>query len=1468
MKADEALGALNETLNDQEKNLKLTSISHVVRRDCALLIFQAIIDFLKCWPKQRQQDIPRTTIRQGLETVLSELGPHDDQLYTILLDCLPITPNGRDLLFDILPYCVPIEDSKRNETTNKLLGVLREVLLQDASSLVPIIGALSSTILSQDGRQEVWKLAFLSLEALEDSDYPPVIQTLLRNVTNNTEAVQAWDVLRQLNTGDENLIVPLILNSFQSRDNGRILAETYVKLLLNMVKSGEREKFLGLDVLVVLELLEQENFKSKLESLIDTLVKQKRFPFDKLLEQVEILYARERSVLQERLQSSLLKLSLFLLLSPIRINSGTPSIMMSQIHEFILILYYRIDRIRQEELIRSLLHLGDEVSMVKLCHKQKYRTHHLDATFQSVHTVITSLAANNPASVLRFKSMLLQRLTSNNKSSGYEQIISILVNLVDRGTGDGIDSTEVMVLLQKLLFCSSGQQRDRLSQQKSQDDVEKVARGLLLATYMVQAPAFSNQDKECMHQWVKNILLPTNRRTVIARVGSNGLDFLSKWSKQGGQTGVFQHIKMMLANTGLIQSKESYQYKNKVVFGYEETPFCFLRKGDSEFAMKKKRLFLFCVDSYLQYKIVTNPSDWEDEVFWVFRLVDMYLEEGRLHRKSKWQPDGWLEALLELPLILDEDSAKNKIFNNFNVDISNNGLTNQSEIRSQISLAKDNFFARKLQVEDLLRLLLGLLLSSSLSAAVLRNGFSHLNSMITMQSEPGMNNQRKILITNLLKYQFLKLYDLKRRIEILSSLLKSIANSLRRPSKSDAGSHGLIDHIDLLEEASKRAKTIVDFKLLFNLRCLPFDVLKTCLIDELDDQCLLENNGTNDQFNMIISLRSKLLQHSAASYRSTSTKNDSFLDPQVVVHSVSFVSKLFDTTNLNKENNGSQVNFELIPIMSSYLGYITCVVNSIVQELNSKPDESATMLRHLIQKKEGLGTRDQSSLALILFEQFTQLLPKSYDFIIALQVLEILSLLARFDPITLASQAVDACWRMMHTIYVTADQVETPLVSFAFKLITNRILNSNIDLVARKVLRLSIINYSARRFSGPRRHSAIRESLLLLWSQLVITSADSRNEKDILSGLVDDLQAYIEMPSKAYILLDKKDESKKSKDKNKKPSGTMRGPKIQFLDGGSLLIYIELTIHMVIATFAMIEPSRITQSADTSLGPFSHLKDFPLLFERLLLLVDRIITILPKRFISLTFAACHQMLQLSVLKARECVDWRQSQPLLSSLERREGKRDNASIMYLEALLQRLGMSCVGVIVDFCHRARNRSTKSHEAKEEELDPFAANDRKLVALLMASERTLEVLRTIATHHNIVLPTYHSSTAKIEEQKSFGGVKLSSRKVKGYHHADKGSDFDDQPIRVKKKRRVPALAPPACQENEPDEEYEWEDLSQKNGEANSDDSSTTTEYSFCANWGSTGEEDDKESDETSVSGYSLELEGGGVNSLTKAT
>ena len=1453
MDPNESISALKETFTEQGKILKLSSISDVVRRDCALLILQSITDCLQAWPEGRR-GVPEGIIREGLALVLSEMGPGDSHLRMVLLETLQNTSNGRQQLLDILPYSMPLVESERENATDMILKVLRDVLLKDSSSLLPILGSLSTLSLSDQGRQEAWKLALVSLPALAVDDFPVVVHSLLRNVSTKDEALQALDCIRTT-VDDITLVANLVLTGLQQSDNGSLLSGAYIDILAKIAiddstgssQKTEASSFVLLDLVVMLDLYQRPDFKSKIEALMDGLLQTNAFPFAELMELTSTIRPRQRSMIQERMQPALQELGLFLLLSPVRVPYIYTSLIMTQVHDFLLELNHRLDRTRQEELVRSLLHLGDEVSSVQPGRKRKrgqqVENQRIDVTCQTVHRVVMSLATADPSSIARFKFMLIERLTSEKRSSGYQQVCSILVTLLDGGFGGGMDSTELMILLQKLLFSSSMSK----SQGMHQENVYKVSRGLMLANFMVQSSALSANDKECIYQWVLKILLPSNRRTVQPRVGSNGLDFLSTWSTQpqGNQATVFQHVKMIMANTGLVQMKQVYLQRKRtdVDIAYTEIPDCFVSSPLTTNGSKKKRRdLLFCVKTFLQFRGLPSPSDWAAEVSWVFTLVDAYLQQGRKDssgaKRSKWLPDGWLEASLEIPAFpfskeSTPDESLVSAFKKYTIGETAD-RTKKLEDRLRTSLHKDDdFLLRKKQTENLARLALALLLSMGLSIAVLRNSHDHFKGLQSSDKPKEETNRRNIDVLDLLKYQLLKVYDLKDRADFLLNIFDSLALAINRCGNKGDATPELDSQQKLLEEAAAQGRSILS-SLLKVSPFLDFDLMKTCLIGESDNKLLLQEappkNGSKNRIEMVVLLRSQVLEHFVSSY--STHKIASVLDREVVRHCSALVVGLLPVTKANSTKQVSQRMSDSTQLLSSYLEYIICVLDHVLQQQDSPGADNTNMLLNCMLNGEYCTAGDRANVASNLFDQFLRHLQAVKDPTLALQVVEILALIAHLDPSRLLKNALSVCWRMMHTIYSPKPMELKTSVSPSFDRISKSFLGRvNGAQRTSKVLRASIVKCSTSQLKDFTTQPAIRRSLLLLWSLLVQPSASTGGESAMLSSLVDDIETYVQGPAKENAPpTDKPKATKKETSQNE-----VILPTIPSLNGGTLVVYVEITLHLIISTLAVLEPARCGENK----SPFSHLTDFSKLFGRFLTLAENSLPLFPKRFVSLLVTCCHHLLELSVSKTQQCVEWRNSQPLLTSAERQAGKFDYASIRYLEELLQDVSTTSVGTVASFCLRARKGCEES----------FGGHSRKVTALLLAAKRTAITLKNIALTYNVV-----PAKDPFDRKEESGSASMEKVDVKGFHHEDDDEPAERLPGKRKKQRVTPTVVveqsvqkeESQTNDDDPEEEYEWQ----------GDDDKSSDGFGVSGNWGS--DDSDQDSDECG----SLELESGRIN------
>ena len=869
---------LRDSVDSQVRLLKVPSAREDVRRDCAVQILNAITVFLKSWDSLKNHSkFPSEMVGDAFHTLLAELGPGDAQVRSVLIDTISAleSPECRQALLDVMPCTMPVEPKELEEATQQVLDTLRQILIEDSQALLPVLGCLSLLPLSQKGRAEAWNVALASLPVVSESDLPVLSRTLLCNVTSQDDAFRALEALRtefellQSTEDDDDyddptpLIAHVLVGAFQDDVNGLLISNAYLDILKNLFSeerpdddSSQEEctTFLVLDAIAVLALYQKHNAKSEVETVMDTWIENGAFPFSTFQLLLNIMGQRHRpgepaSVLHEGLVPSFLSLGMFLLLAPVRL--GVVGDQGDNVHQLLVDLHYSLDRNYQEELVQCLLHLSEETSWGPIEQsgnkiKQRVRSRKelgklskqdgMKLTTDAVHSLLQQLALSARSSVARFKHVLVERLTSVTNDSmlnnieSTEQLCAILACLVEptiaeSGSGVGIDASEVMILLQKLLFTASYSAGQRSSRGESTMDVGRVIRGLILSTELTKSEALSRSDKACIYQWVNRILLPSTRRTVDPEIGTHGLRFLSAWSTcQQNSLGksvashptenenlydMFQSFKMILANTGLIQMLSLYldgRKRNGVVLGYTKVPSPFLAFSDPS-AKRKKRDMVFCVHSYLRTSNVEHPSRWNQMTKWVYDLVNTYLTMGRDGTSSgskgkgraKWLPDGWLEASLELPslnLTLKRTSKKTRKsaeelshqLCRHEISFDLNVVPKSVCVEVASSLCEDRDIDDVIeQVERVLRMTLSYLLGIGLSAAVLRNTYAHLLSLDDTDTAPESSavleengSRRRHEIVKLMQYQVMKLYDLKRKSETSIQFLEALVATVKR----------------------------------------------------------------------------------------------------------------------------------------------------------------------------------------------------------------------------------------------------------------------------------------------------------------------------------------------------------------------------------------------------------------------------------------------------------------------------------------------------------------------------------------------------------------------------------------------------------------------------------------------------------------------------------------------------------------
>jgi hypothetical protein len=486
-----------------------------------------------------------------------------------------------------------------------------------------------------------------------------------------------------------------------------------------------------------------------------------------------------------------------------------------------------------------------------------------------------------------------------------------------------------------------------------------------------------------------------------------------------------------------------------------------------------------------------------------------------------------------------------------------------------------------------------------------------------------------------------------------------------------------------------------------------------------------------------------------------------------------------------------------------------------------------------------------------LFKQFLPRLATVTDACLALQIMEILALLAQFDQGRLIGEALDAAWRMLHTIYAETTSCSLNDSPLTFERTAKGFVSSSDSSGACRIVRESLVKCAISKRKEYAGHKLVQRSLLLIWSLAVHPSSPVGKETAILSSIVDEIKAYFHGPAKENTSPTKT--GKRSGMKKSLPQQRLAVvlPEIPSLNGASIVVYAEMVLQMVVSTLAVVPPARV-QYREEDGNPFGHTTELAIVFERVLALIEDNLAFFPRRSTELLVATCHQLLDLSVIKIKQCVEWRQAQPLLAYADRLAGKVDHASIQYLEELLQELTKICVGAVAGFCSRARQRRDKDDSA-------WSGFSRKLTALLLAAENTASTIKSIALAHNLV-PVRDPFDRK-DDRINRRSVTIQDVSTDGFHAAKTKSPNDTQ----KRRKRVAltlvaeVVKKPSIS-NEPQEEFEW-DGSEEDTSGKSD-----SEYGFgvSGDWGAVDDETDKSSTTGSLE---LELSCGMVNSVAVA-
>lgn len=484
-------------------------------------------------------------------------------------------------------------------------------------------------------------------------------------------------------------------------------------------------------------------------------------------------------------------------------------------NRFILSLCVHLDFHYQKELINMLLHITDECLVYnrlqvldllqdasKFSNTEKTQSS-ASIIIGSVFDILHDVAQINPLRI-HLKSKLIERLIlpglvdtpSPSNIFVDRRICSLLVSLLkpittneNFGIENGCTRSEALIVLQNLLFAEA-----------SQSNATRAIRGIFLATELMSTKhccIISIEDRKLIHEWVLRLLLPCTRRMIEPELGLAGLSFFngclyahSNENVSTKESLFFQHIKMLVANTGLVQILDIYRGAGNVkmstvashyVLAYSSS---FIDSSPTNTVQENPRAMLFGMNFFLRRsnEITINPTRWLPTADWVYMLMDTYLQIGRTRVSKSWNPMKWLRAPLEFPTIdtsfFNLSNKTQSLIVQFidqklcQFELSKGIQDNHSFPGSYADLVVRRLYSKKLRafIDSLRYFAVALLIGIFLSSAVLKNAYEH--SQTTNSTSLGLHNY--IIL------QIIKIYDLRAKSTTMDSIFLAIDSALRR----------------------------------------------------------------------------------------------------------------------------------------------------------------------------------------------------------------------------------------------------------------------------------------------------------------------------------------------------------------------------------------------------------------------------------------------------------------------------------------------------------------------------------------------------------------------------------------------------------------------------------------------------------------------------------------------------------------
>jgi hypothetical protein len=360
-----------------------------------------------------------------------------------------------------------------------------------------------------------------------------------------------------------------------------------------------------------------------------------------------------------------------------------------------------------------------------------------------------------------------------------------------------------------------------------------------------------------------------------------------------------------------------------------------------------------------------------------------------------------------------------------------------------------------------------------------------------------------------------------------------------------------------------------------------------------------------------------------------------------------------------------------------------------------------------------------------LFHFFSVQLTATENFVVANNILEILSMLAFSNEGELLSCLVELSWTSLHTVYDT-DITSKSFCPYAVTMSRLRwgkglYLPEN-QQVSRIVNRILSKIFQRENKNVPEL-MCIRLGLIRHWGLLTVSEVGIVFAVKHLSSLFLSLKSLVESLDVAFPSKRKNDDEKNHEtiDSTCKKRKNRHSSSVFGLEVATMSDYFGTLLNIVVATAGALNPGE--HVSDSHSSAYKIFEECYGLFRNMIEMYQGSIFAFSRRSGATVTCASKDMLSIGFYQLQRCIDWRNQQPLLSNLDRALGQFDIGSIRYLQQLIDATMCHIAVPILRLCELWQSSKILGY-----------AKVSRIATLRLFAEKAIQRIKDVALSHNL--------------------------------------------------------------------------------------------------------------------------------------